>query len=882
MRWALNERRWLVLVAVAALAVLFWWWQRGSQPALGAQSPIEAGGVRVSLLRHPVAVGAGNVAAGANDFLMESRSVRLTIGGRADSAESRLRRGSLLDLALRDFRADRLEQLRPALSVNAEWVPLDTVAIRPEVADSRVTLIITQRARSFEVTTRVWLDAVEPKVHLESSVENRSKRARETLGLGDRIEWPGTLTYAPRHGFMTEPGTVEAAWIAKEGTALSYALVFDEGPAQTEFNFDRVGPVGALALGKSRALAPGERLTYRRTLLVSDGRLGEVSLAVFRHKKRKIGRVIGSVRPVPKRAIVVASLPDGRPLTQTETGRDGTFELSLPVGSYVISATTPGGTDQEHVEILQGRTKSIELLAPLASSLRFTIQDDSGRLLPGRITLRGVHPTKNPDFGARQRADGVRNLVYSASGEGELELPEGKYRVFVTHGIEYSIFEKVIEVGQDTGATVRAALKQQVDTTGWVSGDFHLHSAPSFDSSIPLEDRVTSLAAEGVEFAVATDHNHVTDFGPALRGAGVSERLGATPGVEITTKRWGHFIAFPYPEDQQPPPFEGVDPGVMFNAVRESAPNALIQVNHPRLENIAYFAQLMVNPAVSAVGEREPDEQVVGATSAQSKNDAVGNDDMPDKPKFGPELLQPPPGFSFDFDTVEVINGFELEKAEAIEQNIADWFALLNVGFRYTAVGNSDSHSLVHQWAGFPRTYVRVSTEDPTALSGAEVADALLYGRAQISNGIFLDVSANGSAAPGDQLTLNDGRLDLRVLARAAPWVDVSRAEVWVNGVLKEQTTATAPITASNRIQWATSFEFSSDVWLVVIARGSADLGEHYPGAKGKPFAMTNPLYLDVDGDGVFHAPLSAPVQKPRPPPHVLGGGGAPLVTGDP
>ncbi|HEY6728696.1 MAG TPA: CehA/McbA family metallohydrolase, partial [Polyangiaceae bacterium] len=677
---------------------------------------------------------------------------------------------------------------------------------------------------------------------------------------GDRVEWPGRATFAPRLGLVTEPARAEVAWVAKEGSSVSYGLAFDQGPQEVEFLFDRVGPVGVLALSAGEPLAPGAQLVYRRSLIVSSGGLGEVAKAAFQIQGKRTGTVRGSVQPVPRRGVVVAQLPDGKPLVQVQTSAQGTFELALPAGRYTVASQTAGGVDHEDVEIVAGSTRKVALLAPLAGSLRYTIRDASGSPMPGRLTLRGVAPTRNPDFGEWERAEGVRNVVYSGSGEGVLELPAGKYRVIVTRGFEYSIFEKQIEVGATSGASVRAQLKHELDTPGWVAGDFHLHAAPSFDSTIPLTDRVISLSAEGVEFAVATDHNHVTDYAPALDETGLVDRLGATPGVEVTTERWGHFIAFPYAAGQPAPPFEGVDPGVIFDAIRAQSPNSIIQINHPRMAPIAYFASLKVDASLSAVGEVDAAEHEHSRAGARAAGGQTALDS-----RAGAAWLEPAPGFSFDFDTIEVVNGFELADEPVMERNLADWFALLNLGYRYTAVGNSDSHSLVHQWVGFPRTYVRVQTEDLARLEGIEVAHALLYGRAQISNGIFLEVRTEGGAEPGDELTLAGGRLDLKILARAAPWVSISHAEIWVNGVQRANSSLARALRAPNRLQWVTGLSIASDAWLVVIARGDKDLGERYPGAKGKPFAITNPLFLDVDGDGVFRAPLAAsdPVAHP-------------------
>ena len=47
---------------------------------------------------------------------------------------------------------------------------------------------------------------------------------------------------------------------------------------------------------------------------------------------------------------------------------------------------------------------------------------------------------------------------------------------------------------------------------GALSGDFHVHGAASYDSSIPDQDRVFSFLAAGVDVIVATDHDVVTSY----------------------------------------------------------------------------------------------------------------------------------------------------------------------------------------------------------------------------------------------------------------------------------------------------------------------------------------------------------------------------------
>jgi hypothetical protein len=224
-----------------------------------------------------------------------------------------------------------------------------------------------------------------------------------------------------------------------------------------------------------------------------------------------------------------------------------------------------------------------------------------------------------------------------------------------------------------------------------------------------------------------------------------------------------------------------------------------------------------------------------------------------------------------------VVNGFELKQADVVVNNVRDWFAMLNVGLYYTAVGNSDSHTLVHQWAGYPRTYVRVNDDRPERVTPEEVAGALLKGRAQISNGIFLEIRANDNAQIGDIIQADDGVVNLHVVARAAPWVDVKLAEVWVNGESRARTERMAARAQVNRVQWNERLQLERDAWIVVVVRGGVDLEESFPGGRGLPFAIANPIFVDVDGDGEFTAPLSgddedseeevAPPARPPPSP---------------
>jgi hypothetical protein len=100
---------------------------------------------------------------------------------------------------------------------------------------------------------------------------------------------------------------------------------------------------------------------------------------------------------------------------------------------------------------------------------------------------------------------------------------------------------------------VSAALRRVVDTSGYVSTDFHQHTILSADAPVGTRDRVLANVAEAVEVAVASEHNVVADLGPLVRELGMSRYLVSIAGDELTTdaskKPWGHANVFPLAVD---------------------------------------------------------------------------------------------------------------------------------------------------------------------------------------------------------------------------------------------------------------------------------------------------------------------------------------------
>jgi hypothetical protein len=318
------------------------------------------------------------------------------------------------------------------------------------------------------------------------------------------------------------------------------------------------------------------------------------------------------------------------------------------------------------------------------------------------------------------------------------------------------------------------------------------------------------LVAEGVRFAVATDHNQVTDYAPVIDQLDVERELASVTGIEITTKVWGHFNAYPFPVAEPPPPYADIAPVALFEHVRKVAPGALIQVNHPRMDAIGYFNRAGLDASTGTTKEADA---------------------------------------SLDFDAIEIFNGFDLNSVPRVEGILREWFQLLNLGRRPTAVGSSDSHKVAFQWAGYPRTYARVA-EGEQANQGAILA-SIRAGRAFVTNGPFVLVRLGG-VEPGDTLSASPGRVPLEVDVLGPPWLEVDK----VRAVISGSEVALEPAPAEGML-WRHRGELviDRDAWVVVVAKGSKSLEDILPGAGAFPLAFTNPVWVDSDGDGLITLP---------------------------
>ncbi|UCE86964.1 MAG: CehA/McbA family metallohydrolase [Deltaproteobacteria bacterium] len=685
-------------------------------------------------------------------------------------------------------------------------------------------------------------------------------------------------------------------------------------------------------------LPPGASLVYERRLYVgSRNDVASVANPMLEELAGRLGFVTGTLsgdvdaadaRDVAASVIAtrtggppIAAFPDGTPLTHFRTDADGSFAgVVLPVGTYALEVRAPerDPVTVSGVVVAAGSDTAVPIpplsaLGTLRFAVREQVQGGSDPLVPARITVKGLSGTPDPRFRydfeanliqADQSREDLRpetfaggpaqaNIVYLADGTGEVQLRPGRYEVFATRGLEYTLqrAEITVRAGRSVSKTFR--LRRVVDTAGAISADFHIHSARSLDSSATLLDRVGSFAGEGVEVMVSTDHDYHVDYAPVIAELGLGSLVTSIVGNEVTASlpnpprypdSYGHINAWPVPVlplarrdgsiDE-----EYVAPNFIYSRLRRQGAQ-VIQYNHPRaglsgLTSIGFFNNFGYDPALPI--------------------DVAPNDLLLDDDVTGSSGVPNPDGLrNIDFDAMEIANGTNVRRYLEVRD---DWFSLLNQRNRPVSGGPvpfivgtavSDSHRVATDEAGYSRTFVGGSGDDPSALDVATFNANILAGNMTGSSGPFvefwLEDETGARAGLGETFVPASSALSLAIRVQAAPWLPVDEVRIYANGSLErsfDASTAPAvqagpknPFSAGRKrivrfdasvpvtVSRDTHFVVEAGAVLAPLAPVDEIVNKIQPGLR--PVAFTNPIFVDLDGDGFDPPGLSATAAAAR------------------
>ncbi len=637
-----------------------------------------------------------------------------------------------------------------------------------------------------------------------------------------------------------------------------------------------------------------EVLDYR--VYVGSGELASVVDPIYENFELDTAQITGHVVDAQGQPVVGARVSavdsEGRTMNQAVTDGDGQYSMVVPEATYEIFArsgeqftVTPQVADASS----GGAVSVDELVTQATGFIEVNVSTPDGEPTPARVSVicDGECPHKatsnERDVTIDDLPDEFATIEWvGVDGTLTFAVPEGNYQILVSRGMEWSLWPhdgietggEPIEVVAGQTEVVDAEIARVLDTSGALSGDFHVHSLSSLDSTTPHEDRILTFLTEGVDVVISSDHDVVADYGPALEAVGAQEHMVTMIGTEITTIDLGHYNAFPIVKDEEDRLGGTLDwaggedlaltPAEIFEWINEFPDEQVVQINHPDSSFMAFSDVLrgISYGEVSRMRVRTPDYD----------------------PDTGETGL-----WSDEFTAMELMNGPSMSRFYGVARW---WLTMIGRGQVSTGTAVTDTHTRFGRvMGGVPRTFVFVDDDkdSATTFDAAHFVSAVNGGRAIGTNGPFVTVEAvsdGGERAQiGEVLYTAGQEVTLEVTIQIPEWVHVDRIEMLMNpedavtdgieyNTSPIEPTETFPVSfAQNNLVTVAgaganahrryektveiTVEPEEDSYVVFFVRGTSGMYPVLPDDEIEPFAFTNPVFLDVDGGGYDNPPLA-------------------------
>lgn len=753
--------------------------------------------------------------------------------------------GCIIDLTRRDRQNDQLSAYYPGaqardlkfggIEVEAPTTYEISELERTFVKANKITLrmVAEPREKTPDVAVSYTLADGSPYVLVTTVFANHSKESLST-DLVDSIRADNSFEKAP-------DGAADLFWVYDKAFGQAYGWsaeghqISGSGGRQLLMRY-RNGD------GKVRiTLAPGE--SYRLTRKVAPGaNLFDVQRFAGQADGKASRLVRLSVKDAAGHPVAEADVAleaSGKKQAWGRTDRRGMIVFTAPEAAATLTvASAPRGTKSQAIAADAPEALTVEL--PEAGKVVAKIKDAQGGPIPCKVQFVGRDGTPSPDFGPDSGEHAIRNVYYSHNGQFHRDLAPGSYDVIISYGTEHDAVFTRLDVARGKEAALEATLVRSVRTPGWISADFHSHASPSGDNTASQLGRVLNLLCEQIEFAPCTEHNRISTYTPHLRHLGVEPLMATCTGMELTGSPLplNHQNAFPLvmrPHTQDNgAPTSADDPEVQIErlALWDGHSEKLVQVNHPDMGWMFYDRN----------GDGTPDKGYPGM---------AGNMDVIE--------VHPP----------HLIFAQGIAEHEGRQQNnpMFNWMQLLNQGYRIPGVVNTDAHYNFHG-SGFLRNYLKSNSDDPAKVETLDMVHAAEQGHVVMSNGPFLEVKLRGGEAgkgstaseaiPGDDVAIPGGKATLQVRVQCPNWFDIDRVQVFLNGRPVESLNFTRKQAAERFSNAVVKFEqeiplaLERDTHVIVATIGEGSklgpvMGTHQ---NDLPVAVSNPIFVDVDGGG--------------------------------
>ena len=494
------------------------------------------------------------------------------------------------------------------------------------------------------------------------------------------------------------------------------------------------------------------------------------------------------------------------PWSQVTPDQEGRFQARVPAGhDYVVELHAFGRkVADRQLDKVNADADVGTLAVPSNSRLTVNVVDaDSGQNLTAEVflvpvdaasqkeaegTLHGRFGTCAPWLGPPPGPSPACNRFLVHNGPATVDAPMGRFHLYAFKGPFWTLARDTVTLGAEDSTHTFKLRKLPLQPSGTVGADLHVHGAASFDSSLPDLDRVLSFAATDLDVIVATDHDVIYDYAQVVRSLGLQERMSTVVGLETTGHiLWmkrpgydiplvvGHYNFWPLAYDPTKPrngapADERIEPGELFDRVRESAPESLrdqllVQLNHPWSDT--EFGRDLGFPRALALDT--------------TKNLPTHDDGT----NAGMYVRTPKGGFANNGQHAqEVMNGTQNDMLLPYR---AFWFYTLGQGHLVAGTANSDSHGLTDNTVGLPRNIVYANTQAGPGFDSARFNAALKAGASFGTNGPVIEAtvdSANGPQRFGLTPLVPSPDARLRLKVSAAPWVPVDEVRIIVNGTV--------------------------------------------------------------------------------------------------
>ena len=597
----------------------------------------------------------------------------------------------------------------------------------------------------------------------------------------------------------------------------------------------------------------------------------------------------------------VINSPVPVPILAYRTQETGSFNVYLPAGSYQIRVWGNGIKDyventytyydvgdpdvdgdeieEERQIIVEPGSKldvgEVRLYGGLTGYVETIVKNSEGNIIPARVSVFPLSSETPVCFGEQEEVEnGSLNYYFLYYGDRKIHLSLGDYQFYISAGPLYSLSKSEVNIteGQDedgnptvniTPEKVEVNLNKVVNNGNYIPFDPSVLTSFSYNCSVEGVQRVMEALSEHVRVIMTADVNTVADLMDVYTAltsryrnetnnkVGFSEKdIRVLKGTTIKSfspkeaypEGFGEYLVFPV---KRVDGLKGY--GIGETGDREFATIYDAIKTNMEIENL-YCG--VVNPRDDSALPNGIKRGLFEALSLPIPADLS-------HPYFSRVSEHGTGTTNNVFSLIELL---ENVKYADYLKNRADWFNILNKGYKKLAYGASNWQGATPYFTGSPRTYIYYEHGD-NDFNEDDFLAQFASGHSFVSTGPFLDVKVN-SSIPGDTVSVSSDNVDISISIQAPDWIPVDEVRIIVNGevVYKESIPQTDNV---NRYLKTVNVALPSDDSYIVVECGATlenieagilpqgDFAKVYPGVQ--PLAFTNPIFVDRDGDGKWH-----------------------------